>query len=883
MKSNFTVKYDHKSIIFAKANDIELIKKKKRKEVVKGIPPAGTQTLFSFSQSKSKSWVQFSNLQAPEKQKGPTFENGAIKRRLPKKPKVPLFHKALEVEEKKINHKGPKAPKRVQIKSAIMKDSQDVYSQSSQSGKTFDKTCSRGVFFAGPSQQHKRNTNDFDQFMREQNDEIQRQKDDNFKFFQPKFVVWSENITQRFEEFSVNMHKFYSKQYKKVENIKNIKLFIESEIARISIIYFNNLPDVSVELSKSHQNLVKNLKKVKLLNEKYNENYISDLIDSAKTQLKGYLSNFMGEAFCDKAFYDSLANEDKINFIQDQTKNNTKRSHRLLEKSFDSFFESMSKFKGVFMSDEFYKSEATPVARRLTKQELDESVMSKYQSPEFWDDSLEPINLMKAVGNTSEQIIKTCCEELGFKFIMINSVSMKRSHANLAKYFLEGTQSHRMNLPSHNTDHKPTKTVIFLEDIDNIFPDEAGFHTAVTKWIEGSKVPIIMCSHKSFAESEVIKRWEKKGMQIKEIARDHTEMSALKLLVRLHIIVTFEFMINAKMQEYFETQKDNDEKNNELPVDVINFSSEFQEQIIEKYHQTLSILMQKFDYNLKKVLSMLSFHHWDLVDTDLEHFWLPPWIKTSRDNLLIHEDLLFSSDHPNEKLTNVMFDEVLVENVNWTAEIENDDSMTTKSSPEHNPLQYMKTDESNSLEKYTEYISNLSEFWSLEQRMHNFTESITSKNIWDINIWTTVDKERTQSIDAIDDYLLNAPAGYSSNLSLMKDKIKRWQSNLYDYSDHLTTIGGYSMGGPKKADSSTNHTFLPRMTMEGMDERNEKIPYFCWISKDDNILQYKRKLNSTHSLYQLYSEGKFFHEVNVNRFVRKQKVETKIEPDQFFW
>lgn len=65
--------------------------------------------------------------------------------------------------------------------------------------------------------------------------------------------------------------------------------FIKSELARISIIYFSCLNGVKVHKSEANKSLKLLSRPSSLLNEKYQEHSVSELIDKTKSEVKAYL------------------------------------------------------------------------------------------------------------------------------------------------------------------------------------------------------------------------------------------------------------------------------------------------------------------------------------------------------------------------------------------------------------------------------------------------------------------------------------------------------------------------------------------------------------------------------------------------------------------
>jgi hypothetical protein len=147
---------------------------------------------------------------------------------------------------------------------------------------------------------------------------------------------------------------------------------------------------------------------------------------------------------------------------------------------------------------------------------------------------------------------------------------MKRTSANLMKFVIEGTQSERINFGKSYTGKKQTKTVLVFEDIDSVFPEEAGFHSGIIKCLENSKVPIILTSHRDYEESEVIKRCNKKGIKIKNVKVSKNEVLAMKTKIRLHIIILFENIIDSYIQDYLKQNSNEGQVPNRLELEELS-------------------------------------------------------------------------------------------------------------------------------------------------------------------------------------------------------------------------------------------------------------------------------------------------------------------------
>ena len=220
------------------------------------------------------------------------------------------------------------------------------------------------------------------------------------------------------------------------------------------------------------------------------------------------------------------------------------------------------------------------------------------------NDSFKPLtgtNQDSAIGNTGEEIIKTCCEELGFKCILINSIKMVRRQRSIVNFVMECTQSERLNFMKKTEEDKTKKTVLVFEDIDNVFSDEAGFYSAVVKCLENSKVPIILTSHKHYEESEIIKRSMHRGLKVKHINRFKCDSAAIKLQIRTHIIVLFECIINKYVTKLLEKYRENEET--EIPLDLNELEIEEQELTPEKLtinHSYIKALLKHMEFDMNR-------------------------------------------------------------------------------------------------------------------------------------------------------------------------------------------------------------------------------------------------------------------------------------------
>lgn len=703
-----------------------------------------------------------------------------------------------------------------------------IYSQSSNNGKSFNKQCNLASYF-GPKENYKSQAKDYEKILKEHKKEFEKLEEESTVYSPPKYVIQTQHIYDKFSDIVTHLCLLYAAQNEMLLKAgvqqellldeTTLNSFVKSEFTRIGITYFSNLEGFKVAVSEAHKGMEKNVKKVTLLTEKYQENYISNLIDISKSSLRGYLYKFVNEDHIE----DFMVNveEDRNNFCQEMTKNiNVRKSRRLIKQGFQNSYHDGKNYAGVFISNECFKPKEDQEANT-------------------------------AFGNTGEQVIRTCCQELGFKRILINSITMKRTQANLMKFVIEGTQSERINFINRSIEHeKQNKTVLLFEDIDSVFPDEVGFYSGLVRCLENSKVPIIMTSHKSYEDSEIIRRCEKKGIRIKHIKTSKDHRAALKLKIRLHIIVLFECLIDKYMKEYVENDKENTQTEididlDQVPIDVEELSHE---EITNQYAH-ITTLLEYMDFDLKKVLSLLGAYKWDDVLASLNAYNMSPSTMPSRNDILF-KDQIFSSTNPNLKLTYDIFNEVLTDLEKIDAkgaepkqESEDEGKVGTQS---QTPI---KDDEfPQSLEAYQKFIENVSDFCYLKTKQTKYEENIKSKNICDVNITKMDDYQKHEISEVMDEFFLGTKV--APKKIEQKVHVKRTRSqNSDEYEKYLTTIA--------------ENTLLPRMTMGDSVENNNTIPYFCYIAKEGGLSRYKNKLNCTASLYGALDEARMFHQLNL--------------------
>lgn len=708
--------------------------------------------------------------------------------------------------------------KNVLLKKSTTVESQ-VYSQSSTNGRNFTRQWNQAIY-CGPTENYHRKTKDYSQDIQAHENEFYLLEKGILDANPPKYTIETQDIIEKFSDLSEDLYELYSAKYSKADR-KSLQSFIQSELTRISIIYFSNLIGVKVVLSEGHEYLKNNIKENSLLIEKYHESYISDLIDPCKLSLKAYLYNFLHDDHLE-TYMNDLENkeEEKLEFIQSNSQDNPRgrTSSRLIHKKVENIHNLNRQYLGAFINNEWFQNLV----------DLDEDA---------------------ARGNTGEEIIRTWCEELGFKRILINSITMKRTSANLMKSVIEGTQSERINFGKSSNGEKQTKTVLVFEDIDSVFPEEAGFHSGVIKCLENSKVPIILTSHRDYEESEVIKRCSKKGIKIKSVKVSKNDVLAMKTKIRLHIIILFESIIDDYIKDYFKNNINEGQVPNKLELEDLSvWDDAVSMEELESQYLNVSQILKLMKNDIRKILALLNIYTWENILNSIAWFECLPINISNRRDILFNEKL-FESSNPNLKLSNEIFERILPDLMKIGSkkeELINSEDDSKAETWSQTPSKHFQ--ENSSLEQYCSFVNNLSDFCSYDYQKIKYQEDIQTQNIFDVNITKMEDYHKYNHGNALDEYFL----GSEVNLNKLENKpnIRKCRGqNLDDFEKFLTT-NWFNKGAP-------------RMTMGDISEKNDQIPYFCYILKEGCIDHYKRKINSSESLYGSLDEARNFHRLNV--------------------
>ena len=236
-----------------------------------------------------------------------------------KKPKTRkkklLFEANLKPDPKQTNTKTKHNIPKIKV---AEKSSSQLYSQSNTNGKSFVKQCNLAIYW-GPIDKYNKKSKDFSQTIEDHEKEFELLEQEIKNNNPPKYIFESRNIIRKFSEVSEKLFDVYSKNCSGILDNEKLQSFIQSELNRISLVYFSSLDGVKVNVSTCDEGLKNNIKKNNLLYEKYQENYISDLIDPVKSAVRVFLYNYSNDEHID--MFDNNVEEDKSYMFEELTQN----------------------------------------------------------------------------------------------------------------------------------------------------------------------------------------------------------------------------------------------------------------------------------------------------------------------------------------------------------------------------------------------------------------------------------------------------------------------------------------------------------------------------------------------------------------------------------
>ena len=208
--------------------------------------------------------------------------------------------------------------------------------------------------YYGKSDNYKRETTDFSEKIRLHDEEFKNLELQSKETYIPKYILKSSDIIELFNGLGDTLYDVYSSQESQFSG-ETIQNYIKSELTRISLIFFGNIPDMKVDFSDGNIELERNSKEEKLLIKKYNESYIGDLIDTSKSSLKAYLYNYLHDTNISTYMSQIESKEDdKSSFIASNSEFSmgVRSSSRLQNKRVERIHRFNKQYSAVFFNNE---------------------------------------------------------------------------------------------------------------------------------------------------------------------------------------------------------------------------------------------------------------------------------------------------------------------------------------------------------------------------------------------------------------------------------------------------------------------------------------------------------------------------------------------------
>lgn len=188
------------------------------------------------------------------------------------------------------------------------------------------------------------------------------------------------------------------------------------------------------------------------------------------------------------------------------------------------------------------------------------------------------------------------------------------------------------------------------------------------------------------------------------------------------------------MQNYLKKQVKKENERVKLDLSQIDFTEWINQTELEMQYDFLAKLTKQFKYNAKKILSIWSLYSWDKIWSALDTFTLPPREKVNQKWVLL-DYMLFKTPNPNHKLSDFAFEDCLNDLIDCNKE---------KLPKSKNKKKELKT-----LAKYTEYLSSLSEFCTMESQRYWHEETMDIRNDYSNmfdDIWLTQQSCKVQKL-----------------------------------------------------------------------------------------------------------------------------------------
>lgn len=301
----------------------------------------------------------------------------------------------------------------------------------------------------------------------------------------------------------------------------------------------------------------------------------------------------------------------------------------------------------------------------------------------------------------------------------------------------------------------------------------------------------------------------------------------------------------------FELDKENLQKENYLDLDDLGlWQNEIIHDEIFSQYSYITALLKQMNFNLSKVLSLLSMQSWENIINSIENSKYKPYLITKRNDVLFQQQL-FSTSNPSITLTNEIFNSILPDFESSSSCIRDHGSSTdsTSKNEANSTIQVKQTNDFDALQDYQQFISNMSEFCYLKTKQLNYEESITSKNIFDVDLTKSNEISKLENSNVIDEYFIGK-CNWSNKLE-KNNKIKKSQKQiLEDVEKNLKSSEIY--------DSTCS-----RLTLDTFPGKSTNLPYFWLIWKEEKLQSEKTKLNCSASIYDSLREAAYFHHWNL--------------------
>jgi hypothetical protein len=159
---------------------------------------------------------------------------------------------------------------------------------------------------------------------------------------------------------------------------------------------------------------------------------------------------------------------------------------------------------------------------------------------------------------------------------------------------------------------------LIFQDIDAIFSGESGCTNGIVKCIENSRIPVILTSHQTFENSEVVKKCLKRGIKIKQVDRKMSDVYAMKVKIRFHAILIFEELLGKMASDHLDTLDSQDE--GEINLSKIQWEALVTDQKLTEEYPYVTMFLKLVEFDLAKALGYLGVYGWQAILESLKQF-----------------------------------------------------------------------------------------------------------------------------------------------------------------------------------------------------------------------------------------------------------------------